>query len=102
MPDRYVCEKCGRVVRIGDWPLCGDAKNSHGVANPSKGFLAYYDDNLMKTITNPGDRNVEFKPHWERDHIVKIEPKDHPAQYYRELNDRRRERAEKEKREHGR
>ncbi len=101
MPDRYVCEKCGSIVRIGEWPFC-DGNGPHGFPVASKGFEPYYDDNLMKTITNPGDRNVEFKPHWERDHIVKIEPKDHPAQYYRELNDRRRERAEKEKREHGR
>ena len=95
MPDRYECQQCKQIVRIGDWPFC-----PHGRPYSTKGFEPYYDDNLMKMISNPGDRNVELKPHWEHDNIVHIQPKERSAQYYRELNDRRRERAEKER--HGR
>jgi len=27
------CEKCGKVLQVGEWPLCG-GKHRHGVAQP--------------------------------------------------------------------
>lgn len=89
------CDECNRELVIGDFPWC-----PHGPMIPvSSGKDAYWDDNLQVMISNPGDRNKALRPYWENDHIVKIEPKERSSQYFRELNDRRRARAEKERKE---
>ncbi len=88
------CDDCGKEIVIGEWPYC-----PHGHPSLTKGFEPYFDDNLQVQITNPGDRNKAMRPYWENDHIVRIEPKERPAGYFRELNDRRRERVERERRE---
>lgn len=81
------CDDCGKAVQIGDWPYC-----PHEKANASKGFEPFVDWNVSDkpvTITNPGDYRKYFKPHWENDNLVHVQPRDKSASYYRELNDRR-------------
>ncbi len=93
------CDTCGHELQIGEWPFCEGLGNTHERPARSKGFESYYDDNLMTQINNPGDRNKALRPYWENDHIVRIEPKERPAGYFRELNDRRRARTEEQKRQ---
>lgn len=91
------CEGCGAEIQVGSWPFCPD----HGKPTPSKGFEAYVDENISDrpvTITGQGDRNKLLRPHWENDHIVHVQPRDKPASYYRELNDRRAARVENARR----
>lgn len=91
------CDTCDTILEIGMWPFCPD----HGKPTASKGFEPYYDENISDKpvwISTPGDRNKYLKPHWENDHIVHVQPKDRPASYYRELNERRAHRAEMERR----
>ncbi len=67
------CEDCGRIVHVG--------------------FEPFFDEGLGMTVTGFGDINKECRPKWEQDHIVHIQPRDKSPQYYRELNERRAERA---------
>lgn len=90
------CETCGHEIQIGEWPFCGDGKNVHERPAPSKGFEPYYDFNIAEEpvlISNPGDRTKHLKPKWNNDYVEHIQPRDLPASYYRELNERRAERA---------
>ena len=88
------CSECGASYSVGEWPYC-----PHGAVHEAKGFEPYFDDNLQTQINGWGDLNKQFKPKWENDHLVQIAPREKPAQYYRELNERRRERAESDRRE---
>jgi hypothetical protein len=88
------CDTCHQELQIGDWPYCPHGRSKH------YGFTAYLDENISDHpvwITNPGDRNKLMRPHWERDHIVQVQPLEKPDSYYRELNDRRAARAEAER-----
>lgn len=90
------CADCGGSYTIGEWPYC-----PHGEPYKTKGFEPYLDENISDKpvwITNPGDRNKLMRPHWEKDHIVKVEERGKSDSYYKQLNERRRERAEAEKR----
>ncbi len=85
------CE-CGHDIQIGEWPFCPD----HSRPVSTKGFEPFVDDNIADhpvTITSGADYKKHFKPRWENDHIVHLQPRDKSASYYRELNDRREERA---------
>ena len=93
------CDRCGKELEVGEWPFCGDIRNAHEKPALSKGFEAYYDEGLGEVIQTPGDRNKLLRPHWKDDYIVHIQPRDKSAQYYRELNERRRARSEAAKRE---
>lgn len=84
------CENCGAAFTVGEWPFC-----PHGEAYKTKGFEPYFDVALGVQVNTPGDRNKALRPRWENDHIVHLQPRDKPASYYRELNERRRERAER-------
>ena len=88
------CDECGKTLVIGDFPFC-----PHGKPPRSKGFEPFYDVGLDQTVTGMGDINKACRPRWEDDHIVQLQPRDKSEGYYRELNERRRERAEAEKRE---
>lgn len=92
------CDICHKPLVLGDWPFC-----PHGSSYKRKGFEPYLDENISDKpvwITNPGDRNKLMRPHWENDHIVHVQERGKSESYYRELNQRRRERAEAER--HGR
>ena len=89
------CDSCGATLEIGSWPFCPD----HGKPERRKGFEPFYDIGLDQTITGFGDMNKACRPKWEDDHIVQLRPRDKSESYYRELNERRRERAEAERRE---
>ena len=96
------CPECRKPLEIGEWPYCPHGFPGAGVFG-FKPHAPYVDYNISTepvTITNPGDKAKYLRPYWENDHIIKVEPKERPNGYYRELNDRRRARAEKEKREH--
>ncbi len=86
------CERCGNVIHIGSTIQC-----PHEKANPTKGFLAYFDHGLGKYITGEGDRNVELRPKWNNDYVEHIQHRDLPASHYRDLNERRAERAARAK-----
>lgn len=81
------CESCGGTIEIGSWPFCPD----HDRPSPSKGFEAYYDYGLDQVVTGYGDIKKACRPQWNNDHITQIQPRDKPASYYRELNERREE-----------
>jgi hypothetical protein len=90
-----ICDGCHKELTIGEWPWC-----PHGFPEKSKGFEPYWDENISDhpvLISNPGDRNKHLRPHWEGDYLVHVQPKDRPASYFRELNDRRAARAEAER-----
>ena len=82
------CDQCGHELQIGDHPWC-----PHGKPTAHKGFLAYDDIQLGQRITGWGDINKAMRPQWNQDHIEQIQPRDLPASYYRELKERRAERA---------
>ena len=87
------CETCGQAITIGEWPWC-----PHGQPAPSKGFEPYVDIHTTGkpvTVSNPGDRNAMYRPHWENDHIVQVVPRDMPKSYWKDLAVRREERREK-------
>ena len=84
------CDECGEVLEIGSWPFCPD----HGQPYLAKGFEPFYDPGLDAVITGAGDRNKLMRPHWENDHIVRIEGRSKPESYWRELRDRREARRE--------
>ena len=91
------CDSCGQELAIGEWPFC-----PHGSTQSRKGFEPYWDENISDKpvwIGNPGDRQKLMRPHWENDHVVHVQERGKSESYYRELNERRRERAEKERRE---
>ncbi len=92
-----VCNQCGEVLSVGEWPWC-----PHGRGTGHKGFEAFFDEGLGQVLTGFGDMNKACRPRWEEDHIVHIQPRDKTPQYYKELNERRRDRAETEKRERAR
>jgi hypothetical protein len=83
------CNNCGETLEIGSWPFCPD----HGKPARAKGFEPYFDEVLGKYVTGVGDINREFRPRWEGDYIVHLQPTDRPASYFRELAERRAERA---------
>jgi len=85
-----VCDKCGEVLEIGSWPFCGD----HGRPVRSKGFEPYFDIALGRQISTPGDWNQAMRPHWENDHIVKVDDRGKSESYYNELRERREHRIE--------
>lgn len=88
------CDECQKELTIGEWPYC-----PHGLPTHHKGFEPYYDSSLDMTVTGFGDINKACRPYWENDHIVQIQPRDKSDSHYRELNERRRERIEAERRE---
>ncbi len=90
-----ICENCGGTIEIGSWPFCPD----HGRPYAQKGFEPYFDVGLGQVVTGTGDINKALRPQWENDYVVKLDHRDKPESYYRELNERRRERAENAKRE---
>jgi hypothetical protein len=90
-----ICDKCGYDIQVGEWPYCGDAKNTHGRPNKTKGWEPFFDEGLGQVVTGMGDINKACRPYWENDNIVHIQPRDKSPQYYRELNERRRERNQK-------
>ena len=79
------CESCGGTIEIGSWPWCPD----HSRPSPSKGFEPFFDIGLGEYVTGIGDINKACRPKWENDHIIRIQPRDKSAAYYRELNERR-------------
>ena len=90
-----ICDKCGAELEVGSWPFCGDRKNVHGKPSPSKGFLAYFDDGLGKSVTGWGDINKECRPRWEGGKLIHLQPRDKPEKYYKELIEKRRDRDAK-------
>ena len=91
------CSDCGKIVHIGEWPKC-----PHGKPSLSKGLEPFFDFGLGKTITTMGDINAACRPHWEGDNIVHIQPTGKSDSYYKQLNERRAEKANAERRERGR
>lgn len=83
------CESCNGEIEIGSWPFCPD----HGKPEARKGFEPYFDIGLGIQVDTAGDRNKAMRPRWENDHIVHLQPRDKPPSYYREINERRTERA---------
>lgn len=83
------CDNCNETLEIGSWPFCPD----HGKPARAKGFEPHFDIGLGKYVTGAGDFNKEFRPKWENDHIVHLQPTDRSAGYFRELKERREERA---------
>ncbi len=81
------CERCGQPVHIGSTIQC-----PHERAQAARGFLAYFDYGLGKQITCVGDINAAMRPQWNNDYVTKLDHRDMPASYYRELNERRAER----------
>jgi hypothetical protein len=53
-----VCEKCGKILKIGEWPLCG-GRNNHGF--PIQG-LTLLDDSIPggETIENLAPTPITF------------------------------------------
>ena len=90
------CESCGGEIQIGSWPFCPD----HQPVSPGKGFEPYFDHGLGQVVTGYGDIQKACRPHWQDDHVIHIQPRDNPPGYYRELNERRAERAERERKHH--
>ena len=89
----YLCKQCGKEVQIGEWPFCG-----HGTPNGNlHDFRAYTDFNISDKpveITSLAQKQRLLRPHWKDDYMVHVLPRDMPDSHYRELNDRRAERAE--------
>ena len=95
----YRCEHCHRIVQMGEFPFC-----PHGTGHGNIGdFKAYTDFNISDTpvhLTSKGDRDKLLRPHWKDDYLIKVEPREKSAQYWRELDGRRAARksaAEKER-----
>ncbi len=93
------CQQCGTYEKHEPCPDCGETQHMgddyrcpHGRAFQHKGFEAYYDIGLGIQVTDPGDRNKELRPKWERDNIVHLQPADRGSNYYKELSERREER----------
>ncbi len=82
------CEGCGRIVHIGEWPAC-----PHGKAQAARGFEPYFDYGLGRMITGVGDIQAALRPQWNNDYMTKLDHRDKPESYYREVNERRAERA---------
>ena len=93
-----ICEMCGLEYGIGAWPLC-----PHGIPRGHlHDFRAYTDFNISDKpveITSLAQKQRLLRPHWKDDYVVHVQPRDKPDSYYRELNDRRAERAEQERKE---
>ncbi len=86
------CARCGNPIHIGSTVQC-----PHEKAGPTKGFESYYDWGLGKQIDGAGDRNRELRPKWHKDHMVHIQPRDLPSTHYKEVAERRAERAARAK-----
>ena len=85
------CDECHMELQVGMWPYC-----PHPSTLAYHPFKPYLDENISTEpvwITNPGDRNKLMRPHWENDNIVRIEERGKSETYYRQLNERRRDRG---------
>ncbi len=90
------CERCGFPVHIGSTVQC-----PHEKAVSTKGFEPHFDIGLGKYLTGEGDRNAALRPQWNKDYVTHLQPRDLPAVHYRELKQRRAERAARAKEQRG-
>jgi len=51
-----VCDRCGHILRVGDWPRC-----PHGKSVQLHPFAAYWDDGIGAYITSLGDRRAHMR-----------------------------------------
>ncbi len=84
------CDDCGHEMQIGDYPYC-----PHGRGTEHKGFEPHYDEGLGKVVTGWGDINKACRPRWEDGKLIHLQPRDKPEKYYKELIEKRRDRAAK-------